>query len=82
MLSSGKEFGWAPEAFDEVFGHHVGSEAAESANKVLESFRALSKKATDERASSLYSLLLEQSSLGYVDHLLEVVVADGDLDAE
>jgi len=83
IIRGGKEIRWAPGAFDGVFGHHVGSsEAAEVANKILESFRALTKKATDERASSLYSLLLEQSALAYVDHLLEEVVADDDLDAE
>ena len=83
IVRGGKEIRWAPGAFDGVFGHHVDhSEAAEVANKIFESFRALTKKATDERASSLYSLLVEQSSLAYVDQLLEAVVADEDLDAE
>jgi hypothetical protein len=64
-------------------GHHVrDNEAAEVANKILESFRALTKKTTDERARSLYSLLLDQRALSYVDNLLETVVADGHLDAE
>lgn len=46
IVRGGKEIGWAPGALDGVFGHHVGSgEAAEVANKVLESFSALSKKA-------------------------------------
>lgn len=83
IVRGGKEIRWAPGAFDGVLGHHVGSsEAAEVANKILDSFRALTKKATDERASSLYSLLVEQSSLAYVDQLLEAVVAEEDLDAE
>lgn len=83
IVRGGKEIRWAPGALDGVFGHHVGSsEAAEIANKILESFRALTKRASDELASSLYSLLLEQSALSYVDHLLEAVVAHDDLDAE
>jgi hypothetical protein len=83
IVRAGKEIRWAPGALDGVFGHHVGSsEAREVANKIRESFRALTKKATDERASSLYSLLVEESSLAYVDHLLEAIVADKDLDAE
>jgi hypothetical protein len=72
IVRGGKEIGWAPGALDGVVGHHVGSsEAADVASKILDSFQALTKKATDERASSLYSLLLEQSALAYVDHLLD-----------
>jgi len=72
-----------PGALDGVFGHHSGdTHAVEVARKILESFRALTKKANDDRAESLYSLLKEHSALGYVDHLLEAVVADDDLDAE
>jgi hypothetical protein len=83
IIRGGKEFSWAAGALDGVFGHHGGgSEAAETANKILESFRALSKKATAERAASLYSLLLENSALSYVDQLLEAAVAAKDLDAE
>jgi len=83
IVRGGKEIGWAPGALDGVFGHHVGSsEALEVANKVLESLRALSKKASHERTNSLYSLLVEQSTLAYVDHLLEALVTDEHLDAE
>ena len=83
VVRGGKEIGWAPGAYDGVIGHHVGSsEAAEIANKILGSFRALTKKATDERANALYSLLLEQPALTYVDPLLETVVADDDLNVE
>lgn len=78
-----KQVGWVPGALDGVLGHHVGiGEAAEVANKVLESFRALAKRAVDERASSLYSLLLEQSTLAYVDQFLEAVLVDNDLDPQ
>src|SRR5689334_12771816 len=83
IIRGGKEFGWAPGALDGVFGHHVGSsEAAEAASTILELLLALTKKATDERASALYSPLLEHTALAYMDHLLEAVVADDDLDAE
>jgi hypothetical protein len=82
-VRGGKDIRWAPGAFDGVLGHHVrNNEAAEVANKILGSLRALTKKATDERARSLYSLLLEQSALSYVDNLLEAVVADAHLDTE
>jgi hypothetical protein len=78
-----KEIRWAPGARDGVFGHHVGStEAAEIANKILESFWALTRKSTDDHAGSLYTLLLEHSTLSYVDQLLEAVIAHGNLDAE
>ena len=73
---------WAPGALDGVLGHHSGdAETVALANKLLESLRALTKGATDERASSFYTLLVEEPVLGYVDQLLEAVVA-ADLDAE
>jgi hypothetical protein len=77
------QLSWAPGALDGVMGHHAGSsEATEITNQILESFRALTKEATDERASSLYALLLEHGTLSYVDQLLEAVVADDDLNLE
>ena len=83
IIRGAKEIRWAPGAFDGVLGHHIGSsEAAQVANKILESFRALTNKATYERATALYSLLREQSALAYVDHLLETVIADDHLDVE
>src|SRR5690349_13857499 len=83
IVSGGNQIRWAPGALDGVFGHHGGnSDAAETANKILEAFRALTKRSTAELASSLYSLLLEHPALSYVDHLLEAVVSHDDLDAE
>lgn len=83
IVRRGKEISWAPGAFDGVLGHHVrNNEAAEVAKKILESFRALSKKAGDEYANSLYSLLLEQTALSYVDNLLEGLVTDDHLARE
>ncbi len=83
IVKGDNRFRWAPGALDGVFGHHGGgTAAADAARKILESFRALAKKANDDRADSLYSMLVEHSALGYVDHLLETVVADDDLDAE
>lgn len=81
--SGGDELRWAPGALDGVMGHHAGpNEGAEIANRILDSFRALTTKATDERAASLYNLLLENSALSYVDHLMESVVSREDLDAQ
>jgi hypothetical protein len=83
IVRGGKQIGWAPGALDGVMGHHAAkNEAIEIANRILESFRALTKKATDERARSLYSLLLDHPTLSYVDQLLEAVVTHGDLDVE
>lgn len=83
IINAGKEIRWAPGALDGVLGHHGGtSEATEIANKILESFRTLARKTTDENASSLYSLLLEHPALSYVDHLLEAVVTSNDLNLE
>src|SRR6185369_3099251 len=49
ILNAGQELRWAPGALDGVFGHHGGnSEATETANKILESFRTLARKATDK----------------------------------
>ena len=82
-VRSDTQLRWAPGALDGVMGHHAGGgEPAEVAKQVLDAIRALTKKATDERAAALYSLLLEHPTLGYVDQLLEAVVADDDLDAE
>jgi hypothetical protein len=83
IVIAGKGLPWALGALDGVLGHHLAnSKDSEAANKVLESLRAFIKKATDERASSLYSLLLEQSALAYVDQLLEAVSGADDLDVE
>ena len=83
IVKGDNQLSWAPGALDGAFGHHGGgADTADNARKILDSFRALTKKADDERAESLYSLLREHSALGYVDHLLEAVVADDDLDAE
>ena len=80
IVNAGQELRWAPGALDGVFGHHAGnSEATETANKILESFRTLARKTTYENASSLYSLLLEHPTLSYVDHLLEAVITSSDL---
>jgi hypothetical protein len=83
LVRGDKEVGWAPGALDGVMGHHASkNEALDIANEILESLRALTKKASKERASSLYSLLLEHPTLSYVDHLLEAVVAHHDLDGQ
>lgn len=83
IVKGDNQLSWAPGALDGAFGHHGGgADAADSAKTILDSFRALTKKANDDRARSLYLLLKEQSALGCVDHLLEAVVADDDLDTE
>jgi hypothetical protein len=81
IVSGGNQIRFAPGLFDAQIDHEVSSsEATEIANKIFESFRALTQRSTDERASSLYSLLLEHSTLPYVDHLLEM--AHDELDPE
>ena len=83
ILRGDNQIRWAPGALDGAFGHHVEStDAADVARKILESFRALTKKANDDHAESLYSLLKEHSALLYADPFLEAVVADDDLDLE
>lgn len=83
LLKGDHQLRWAPGALDGVFGHHGGgTDDAEAARKILESLRALAKKANDDRADSLYSVLIEHSALNYVDHLLEAVVGDDDLEGE
>jgi len=72
---------WAPGALDGVFGHHGGGgEPEDVATNILESFRALTKKSTTERAASLYNLLVENSALSYVDQLIEAVFGHDDLE--
>src|SRR5262249_4140286 len=64
IIASGSELRWVPGALDGVLGHHASqSEAQDTANKILEAFRALTKKSSDQRARALYSLLLEHSAL-------------------
>ena len=76
------EMSWAAGALDGVMGHHVGSpEPSEFGRKVVDALHALIKKVSDKRAAALYALLLENPGLGYVDQLMEAVVADGNLDA-
>ena len=70
IVKGDNQFSWVPGALDGVFGHHGDGADADNARKILDSFRALTKKANDDRAGSLYSLLKEQSALGCVDHLL------------
>lgn len=83
IVQGDHQFSWAPGAFDGAFGHHVEStEAADASRKILESFRALTSKANDDHAESLYSLLKEHSALAYADPFLEAVVADDVLDLD
>lgn len=83
IVRGDNQLGWAPGALDGVVGHHGGGgETEDTVNKILESFRALTKKATPDRAASLYTLLVENSALSYVDQLLEAVFAHDDLDVK
>lgn len=82
-VRGGSQVGWAAGALDGVIGHHWGgAEAAETAGKVLAALKALTERASDERAGTLYSLLVENSTLQYVDQLLPSVIEDDGLDHE
>jgi hypothetical protein len=73
----GKQLRWAPGALDGVFGHHTeGSEPEETAHEVLEALRALTRKATGERATAFYGLLADSTAIEYVDHRLSAVLGD------
>ena len=75
------QIGWAAGALDGVFGHHGGgSDAAEVAGKVLAALKELTEHASNGRAAALYSLLVEHSTLQYVDQLLPSVVEDDEID--
>lgn len=64
IVKGDNQLSWAPGALDGAFGHHGGgADAADNGRTILDSFRALTKKADDERAESLYSLLREHSAL-------------------
>lgn len=81
IVHSDRQLRWMPGAIDGAFGHHLGSnEAADVAQKLLESFRSLTRRANNDHAESWYSLLRKYSALSYVDPLLEAVLADNDLD--
>jgi hypothetical protein len=68
---------WAPGALDGVFGHHTeGNDPEETAHEVLEALRALTRKATGERAAAFYGLLADGTAIEYVDHLLSNVIGD------
>lgn len=83
IVRGDKEIAWVPGALDGVIGHHADtSETAEIAGKILESLLAFTRKATDERASTFYSLLLQEPALTYLDALLEALVSTDNLDVE
>ena len=82
-VRGGKDIRWAPGAFDGVLGHHVrNNEAAEVANKILGSLRALTAKATDEQCA--FTLLAATGAIRFVlrGQFIGAVVADAHLDTE
>jgi len=77
LVEEGQPIHWAPGALDGVFGHHTeGSEPEETAQEVVEALRALTRKATSERAAALYGLLTDSTAIEYVDHLLSALLND------
>ncbi len=82
LVRGDSEIGWAAGALDGVFGHHGGSDEAVSkkARKILRAVRDLTVKASDENAARLYSLLVEDNTLGVVDSLLEAITTAEKLD--
>ncbi|HEX8184591.1 MAG TPA: hypothetical protein VF747_07560 [Blastocatellia bacterium] len=76
-------FGWAPGALDGTFGHHAGfSDSTKLARNILSAFRQLTEKATDERARTLYSLLIQNSAMEYIDQLVEAIAGDQKINAD
>ena len=68
---------WTPGALDGVLGYHSeGVEPEEIAREVLEALRALTRKASTERAAALYDPLAGTPAIQYVDHLLAAVHGD------
>lgn len=75
--AEGRPLRWAPGALDGVFGHHTeGEDPEETAREVLDALRALTRKATGERAAALYGLLAGGTAIEYVDHLLSAVLSE------
>jgi hypothetical protein len=76
------QIGWAAGALDGVFGHHGGSDEAVSkkVQEILQAIRDLIGKASDKNAAHLYSLLLENNTLSFVDPLLEAITTAEKLD--
>ena len=76
-VEEGQPIRWAPGALDGVFGHYTeGVEPEETAQEILDALRALTRKATAERAAALYEFLAGSPAIQYVDHLLSAVLAD------
>ena len=83
LVAGAAGFSWAPGAWDGAFGHHAGGDSAdEIAIAVVTALSALTKKATDRHAASLYSLLTAHSALEYVDQLLQRLTGHTTLPAD
>jgi len=82
QVRADSQFGWAAGALDGVLGHHAGSdeETAKKAQEVLRVFRDLTEKDSDKNAARLYSLLLENNTLSFIDPLLEAITTAEKLD--
>ena len=78
------QIGWVAGALDGVFGHHGGSdeETLKQVQKILQAFRDFTEKASDKNAAKLYSLLIENKTLSFVDPLLEAIISAEKLDYE
>lgn len=77
LVREGQSLRWAPGALDGVFGHHAEDDEPEvTANGILEALRALTRKASTERAAALYQLLAACTAIEFVDHLLSAILSD------
>lgn len=82
LVRGDSDIGWAAGALDGAFGHHGGSdeEVARKAQNILQGIKDLTVKASDKNAARLYSLLVEDNTLGIVDPLLEAITTAEKLD--
>ena len=67
----GKNLRWVSGGLDGVFGHHVdSSEQKELAKKVYVALENSVKNPSGKNISDFYQLLLNDNTLGFIDHFL------------
>ena len=81
LRRSGAGVRWVAGGLDGAFGHHIsGSDAEEVARRIVAATRALSEKASNDRAAALYTLLMDYPALQFTDALLPLIVETTHLD--
>lgn len=76
------EIHWVAGGMDGSFGHHFGGGAdADVASGIFAAVRECLARADPARFRNLYSLIVEENTLDYIDPLLEMIRADNSLHA-